>query len=37
MWLFSYLIVNEPGSKLLQILGVLHGKWNVSRILRQRL
>jgi plasmid stabilization system protein ParE len=34
---FSYLVIYEPGSKPLQILGVLHGKRNVSRILRQRL
>jgi len=33
---FSYLVIYEPGSKPLQILGVLHGKRNVSRILRQR-
>ena len=34
---FSYLVIYEPGSKPLQILSVLHGKRNVSRILRQRL
>ena len=34
---FSYLIVYQPRSKPLQILGVLHGKRNVARILRQRL
>lgn len=34
--LFSYLVIYEAGSKPLQILGVLHGKRNVSRILRQR-
>lgn len=34
---FSYLVTYQPGSKPLQILGVLHGKRNVSRILRQRL
>jgi plasmid stabilization system protein ParE len=34
---FSYLVIYEPQSKPLQILGVLHGKRNVSRILRQRL
>ena len=33
---FSYLILYTPGSKPLQILGVLHGKRNVSRILKQR-
>jgi len=35
--IFSYLVIYEPGSQPLQILGVLHGKRNVSRILRQRL
>jgi plasmid stabilization system protein ParE len=34
---FSYLIIYAPQSQPLQILGVLHGKRNVSRILRQRL
>jgi plasmid stabilization system protein ParE len=34
---FSYLIIYSPGSKPLQILGVLHGKRNVARILRLRL
>jgi plasmid stabilization system protein ParE len=34
---FSYLVIYEPGSKPLQILGVLHGKRSVSRILRRRL
>jgi plasmid stabilization system protein ParE len=33
---FSYLVIYEPGSAPLQILGVLHGKRNVARILRQR-
>ena len=33
---FSYFVIYERGSKPLQILGVLHGKRNVSRILRQR-
>jgi plasmid stabilization system protein ParE len=33
---FSYLVIYEPGTKRLQILGVLHGKRNVARILRQR-
>ncbi len=35
--IFSYLILYAPGSEPLQILSVLHGKQNVSRILRQRL
>jgi antitoxin ParD1/3/4/toxin ParE1/3/4 len=35
--IFSYLIIYQPGSTPLQILGVLHGKRNVARILRQRL
>ena len=35
--MFSYLIVYQPGSTPLQILGILHGKRNVARILRQRL
>jgi plasmid stabilization system protein ParE len=34
---FSYLVVYAPGTRPLQILGTLHGKRNVSRILRQRL
>jgi plasmid stabilization system protein ParE len=34
---FSYLVIYAPGSKPLQILGVLHGKRNVARILRERL
>jgi toxin ParE1/3/4 len=34
---FSYLVIYEPESNPLQILGVLHGKRNVARILRQRL
>ena len=34
---FSYLVIYQPGSNPLLILGVLHGKRNVSRILRQRL
>jgi plasmid stabilization system protein ParE len=34
---FSYLVIYQPGSNPLQILGVLHGKRNVARILRQRL
>jgi plasmid stabilization system protein ParE len=33
----SYLVIYEPGSNPLQILGVLHGKRNIARILRQRL
>lgn len=32
----SYLVIYEPGSQPLQIVGVLHGKRNVSRILRLR-
>jgi len=35
--IFSYLILYTPRSQPLQILSVLHGKRNVSRILRQRL
>ena len=35
--IFSYLVIYQPGSNPLQILSVLHGKRNVSRILRQRL
>ena len=34
---FSYLVIYEAGSNPLQILGVLHGKRNVSRILKQLL
>ena len=34
---FSYLVIYERVSKPLQILGVLHGKRNVSRLLKQRL
>jgi plasmid stabilization system protein ParE len=34
---FSYRIVYQPESKPLQVLGVLYGKRNVARILRQRL
>jgi antitoxin ParD1/3/4/toxin ParE1/3/4 len=34
--IFSYLVIYQPGSAPLQILGVLHGKRNVARILRQR-
>jgi plasmid stabilization system protein ParE len=33
---FSYLVIYERGSRPLQILGVLQGKRNVARILRQR-
>jgi plasmid stabilization system protein ParE len=33
----AYLIIYEPESKPLQILGVVHGKRNVAAILRQRL
>lgn len=33
---FSYLVIYVPGSQPLQILGILHGKRNVARILRQR-
>jgi len=35
--IYSYLIVYVPETKPLKILGVLHGKRNVARILRQRL
>ena len=35
--IFSYLVIYEPGGKPLQILAILHGKRNVSRILKQRL
>ena len=35
--IFSYLVIYQPGSGPLQILGVLHGKRNVARLLRQRL
>ena len=34
--LYSCLVVYQPGSQPLQILGVLHGKRNVARILKQR-
>jgi plasmid stabilization system protein ParE len=34
---FSYLIVYRPGQDPLPILGVLQGKRNVLRVLRQRL
>ena len=34
--IFSYLVIYQPGSNPLQILGVLHGKRNVARILTQR-
>lgn len=34
---FSYLVIYAPGTRPLQILGALHGKRNVSRILRERL
>ena len=34
--IFSYLVIYKPGSNSLQILGVLHGKRNVARILSQR-
>jgi plasmid stabilization system protein ParE len=33
---FSYLVIFEPERRPLQILAVLHGKRNVSRILKQR-
>jgi plasmid stabilization system protein ParE len=33
----SYLVIYAPGTKPLQILGVLHGKRNVARILKERL
>lgn len=33
---FSYLIIYQPDSQPLRILGVLHGKRNVARLLRQR-
>ena len=33
---FSYLVIYDPETKPLQILGVLHGKRNVRRILAQR-
>lgn len=33
---FSYLIIYAPRSEPLRILGVLHGKRNVARILRRR-
>jgi plasmid stabilization system protein ParE len=34
--IFSYLVIYKLGSEPLQILGVLHGKRNVARILSQR-
>lgn len=34
---FSYLIVYAPGTALLQVLSVLHGKRNVTLLLRERL
>jgi len=34
--IFSYLVIYQPGSAPLPILGVLHGKRNIARILRQR-
>ena len=34
---FSYLVIYSPETKPLQIVGVLHGKRNVARLLRQRL
>ena len=34
--IFSYLVIYAPGTKPLQILGVLHGKRNIARILKQR-
>lgn len=34
--IFSFLVIYQPGSSPLQILGVLHGKRNVSRLLKQR-
>ena len=34
--IFSYLVIYVPASQPLQILGVLHGKQNIARILRQR-
>lgn len=35
--ILSYLVIYEQGSMPLRILGILHGKRNVSRILRGRL
>jgi plasmid stabilization system protein ParE len=35
--IFSYLVVYQPGSSPLQILGVLHTKRDIARILKQRL
>jgi len=35
--IFSYLIVYQPGSVPLTILGVLHGKRSIARLLRKRL
>ena len=34
--IFSHLVIYQPDSTPLKILGVLHGKRNVARILRQR-
>lgn len=34
--LYSYLVVYQPGSECVRVLGVLHGKRNVARILRDR-
>ena len=34
--ILSYLVIYKLGSEPLQILGVLHGKRNVARILSQR-
>ena len=34
---FSYLVIYVPGSKPLQILGVLHGKRDVAEILKARI
>lgn len=33
---YSYLIVYRPASTPLQVVGVLHGRRNVEKILRQR-
>jgi antitoxin ParD1/3/4/toxin ParE1/3/4 len=33
---FSYLVIYDPASNPLQVLGVLHGKRNVGRLLAQR-
>jgi toxin ParE1/3/4 len=35
--ILSYLVIYQPGGTPLQIFGVLHGKPNVSRLLKQRL